>query len=172
MGLTGLDKSQNICYRHEHEDNDKNKKYCKMCDAFLCITMFKKNGRHKFLCADHAHELLKTAHDKYRAKPWKREIIRLYSLCYNDRILFGHVKIGISQTDIARLFNDAYFSIGTGSSQEAKFNLAVLPKQPLEMLCSANATLVTRRNRSRLLKCIKMKDWDTYSAMLSKMQLI
>lgn len=164
---------ENICYRHDpvvpvaiHEN------FCKKCQAFSSIDNFKRTGYRKFLCDTHINLMLQQYKKKIDSNGWKKEITRVYSLCRDDaKKSFKHPTINLKKGDISQLFAGSYFTDGHGKTEQGKFDLAVMPLRPHEILSIDNATFVTRHGRSTIIKKLKWGSWDKYEEMIDKMGL-
>ena len=78
-------------------------RFCRACCKHIPTSHFPA-GQRRFLCKRHIWEKIgKAAKARLRSDPLKRELARLWSLCYNDRGLFCQTRVAITQTDIARL---------------------------------------------------------------------
>jgi hypothetical protein len=164
-----LPPGKNVCDKHPTLDLDKSGRYCRMCDEFLCISRFPK-GQRRFICKEHLWEFNgKISKAKLRANPWNKELARLYSLCYSDRIFFSQSKVDITQAGIGKLFVGMNFN--EGSPQE-KFGFAVLPTNPYDILSSNNAVLVRREDRIKLLSYLKERDCESYTTMMRQMAVV
>ena len=165
---------KNTCDKHPPPEVDPNGRYCRKCDKILCVTAF-PSGQRRFVCKRHAwNDKGKVAKEKIlKANPWKKEVARLYSLCYNDCKFFNQHKIELTQTEIAKLF------VGQSTHDEpardftaiTALGFAVLPLRPGEILSKRNVALVSRADRGRLLCCMKQQDWETYTAMVSRLDV-
>jgi hypothetical protein len=160
---------KNVCDKHSTLELDKSGRYCKMCDEFICISRFPK-GQRRFVCKKHLWEFNgKRSKAKLRANPWNKELARLYSLCYSDRISFYQSKVDITQAGIGKLFVDMNFN---EDSPQEKFGFAVLPINPYEILSSNNAVVVRREDRIKLISCLKEHDCESYTTMMRQMKSV
>ena len=91
---------------------------------------------------------------KYRAK--RAHIQRLWSMCYTDRGIFQQPRVGVTQTDIAKLLE-----AGSYTASDA-VKLAVVPKDPQLPMGKENAVLVTREQRRRLLRMLAAGGPEAY----------
>lgn len=158
-----------ICGEHPTLKKDANgKRWCRKCREFICTTRFPV-GQRRYVCKKHAwDDNAKMAKKKLRLDPWKRELARLYSLCYNDCRYFNQPQIELTQRQIGKLFVGIMTHDGPESSIEA-FGFAVLPMRPHEVLCLQNSAVVWREDRTKLLSVLKKRDWETYSQMVQSL---
>ena len=91
---------------------------------------------------------------KYRAK--RAHIQRLWSMCYTDRGIFQQPRVGVTQTDIAKLLE-----AGSYTASDA-VKLAVVPKDPQLPMGKENAVLVTREQRRTLLSKLAAGGVEAY----------
>ena len=151
-------------------------RFCRACCKLIPTSHFPA-GQRRFLCKRHIWEKIgKAAKARLRSDPLKRELARLWSLCYNDRGLFCQTRVAITQTDIARLLvNMAQPASSCTTTKELsaqyvvpseRRNLAVVPIRPQELLSKTNAVLVQQEDRGRLLGAAKERDFDAYTGMV------
>ena len=151
-------------------------RFCRACCKHIPTSHFPA-GQRRFLCKRHIWEKIgKAAKARLRSDPLKRELARLWSLCYNDRGLFCQTRVAITQTDIARLLvNMAQPASSCTTTKELsaqyvvpseRRNLAVVPIRPQELLSKTNAVLVQQEDRGRLLGAAKERDFDAYTGMV------
>jgi len=167
-----LSPAKNVCDKHPTLELDQHGRYCRRCDAFLCISKFPR-GQRRFICKEHQWKYNgKISKAKLRANPWNKELARLYSLSYSDRKFFRQSKIDLTQAEIANLFVGMNFNDLPGDSPQEKFGFAVLPIQPHEVLHINNAALVRRADRIKLLSRLKEQDWESYTTMMRQMAVV
>ena len=171
---------KNICDKHPPPKLDTKGRYCRKCDEILCVTEFPL-GQRRFICKRHSwNDKGKVAKEKLlKANPWKKELARLYSLSYSDCKFFGQSRIGLTQTEIAKLFMGLITPpLGARERQDKTdsefnriqaFSFAVLPLHPEEVLSKRNAALVRRADRIKLLCYMKKRDWETYNVMIMRL---
>ena len=159
-----------ICGKHPILKKDANgKQWCRKCSEFVCISKFPV-GQRRYICKRHAwNDTAKFAKAKSRSDPWRRELSKLYSLCYNDCRYFNQPRIELTQADIAKLFVGMIFNDGPGSSTDGNFGFAVLPTNPHDVLSNNNAAVVRRGDRIKLLTYLKKRDWDSYIVMVRRL---
>ena len=137
-------------------------RFCRACCKLIPTSHFPA-GQRRFLCKRHIWEKIgKAAKARLRSDPLKRELARLWSLCYNDRGLFCQTRVAITQTDIARLL----VNMARPESSSERRNLAVVPIRPQELLSKTNAVLVQQEDRGRLLGAAKERDFAAYTGMV------
>ena len=161
-----------ICDKHPPPELDTKVRYCRKCHKILCVAEIPL-GQRRFICKRHSwNDKGKVAKQKFlKANPWKKELARLYSLSYSDCKFFGQSRIGLTQTEIAKLF----VGLITHDEPDFEFNgiqafgFAVLPLRPEEMLSKRNAALVRRADRTKLLCYMKQRDWETYSVWIMRL---
>ena len=147
------------------------KRWCRKCSEFVCTTKFPV-GQRRYVCKRHAwSDTAKLAKAKLRSDPWRRELAKLYSLCYNDCRYFNQPRIELTQSQIGKLLVSIMTRDGPGSSIEGvqAFGFAVLPMRPHEVLCWQNSAVVWRKDRTTLLSVLKKRDWETYSRMVQSL---
>ena len=91
---------------------------------------------------------------RYRAK--RAHTQRLWSMCYTDRGIFQQPRVGVTQTDIAKLLE-----AGSYTASDA-VKLAVVPKDPQLPMGKENAVLVTREQRRTLLSKLAAGGVEAY----------
>ena len=159
-----------ICGEHPTIKRDADgKRWCRKCREFICTSKFPV-GQRRYVCKRHAcSETAKLAKAKSRSDPWRRELSKLYSLCYNDCLYFNQPRIELTQAEIAELFANMMSNDGPGSSTDVKFGFAVLPMNPHDVISNKNAAVVRRGDRIKLLTYLKKRDWDTYTVMVRRL---
>ena len=85
-----------------------------------------------------------------------QHIQRLWSMCYTDRAAFHQLRVGVTQTDIARLLE-----AGSHTVSDA-VKLAVVPQDPRLPMDKENAVLVTREQRRTLLNMLAAGGMQAY----------
>ena len=77
-------------------------------------------------------------------------------MCYTDLAAFHQPRVGVSQTDIAKLLEAGSFT----ASDAVK--LAVMPQDPRRPMDKENAVLVTREQRRTLLSMLAAGGTEAY----------
>ena len=161
-----------ICGKHPTLTKDAGgKRWCRKCCEFICTTRFPV-GQRRYVCKKHAwDDTAKMAKKKLRSDPWKRELARIYSLCYSDCRYFNQPRIELTQGQIGKLLSGMWCNDGAESSIEGvqTFEFAVLPMRPHEVLCVKNYAVLLRKGRTTLLSFLKKRDFETYSRMIHKL---
>ena len=153
-------KGQNhVCQQHEAPEPQG--RFCRVCQDLLPLSRFAADQK-RFICRICTWKRTgKPARTKYRER--LAHIQRLWSMCYLDRAAFDQPKVGVTQTDIAKLLEAGSFTVSDASK------LAVMPQDPQLPMGKENAVLVTREQRRRLLRMLAKSGPEAYvSDMIGK----
>ena len=146
-------KGQNhVCQQHEAPEPQG--RFCRVCQDLLPLSRFAADQK-RFICRACTWKRTgKPARTKYRAR--RAHIQRLWSMCYLDRTAFDQPRVGVTQTDIARLLE-----AGSHTVSDA-VKLAVVPQDPRLPMDKENAVLVTREQRRTLLNMLAAGGMQAY----------
>ena len=151
-------KGQNhVCQQHDEAPDPTEPdglRFCRVCQDLLPLSRFSVDQK-RFICRVCTWKRTgKPARTKYRER--RAHIQRLWSMCYTDRAAFHQPRVGISQTDIAKLLEAGSFT----ASDAVK--LAVVPQDPQLPMGKENAVVVTREQRRMLLSMLAAGGTEAY----------
>ena len=149
----------NICNRHI-EVAQSTTRWCKMCDKFICVSLFRKKFQ-DFTCKKHMYDKLgRKAMAKQRNNPDNVGYISIRNICYVDMKTFKQSSICLKRKEIESL---------TGSiSKHELLNFAVVPVNPSEIISIHNAVVVSRKVRVEMLKFFKNNDQKMYEEIAKR----
>ena len=121
--ISEFKKNQNrVCQQHDDVPDPSGVRFCRSCQDLLPLSRFSVDQM-RFLCRACTWKRTgKPARMRYRAK--RAHTQRLWSMCYTDRGIFQQPRVGVTQTDIAKLLE-----AGSYTASDA-VKLAVVPKDP------------------------------------------
>ena len=143
-----------VCRQHVEVPDPDGLRFCRVCQDLLPLSRFSVDQK-RFICRACTWKRTgKSARTKYRAR--RAHIQRLWSMCYTDRAAFHQLRVGVTQTDIARLLE-----AGSHTVSDA-VKLAVVPQDPRLPMDKENAVLVTREQRRTLLNMLAAGGMQAY----------
>ena len=153
--ISEFKKNQNrVCQQHDDVPDPSGVRFCRSCQDLLPLSRFSVDQM-RFLCRACTWKRTgKPARMRYRAK--RAHTQRLWSMCYTDRGIFQQPRVGVTQTDIAKLLE-----AGSYTASDA-VKLAVVPKEPQLPMGKENAVLVTREQRRTLLSKLAAGGVEAY----------
>ena len=152
-------KGQNhVCQQHDEAPDPDGSRFCRVCQNILPLIQFPP-GQKRYICrACSWNRKGKVYKAKYHAQ--RAHIQRLWAMCYTDlaafQTLFHQPRVGVSQTDIAKLLEAGSFT----ASDAVK--LAVMPQDPRRPMDKENAVVVTREQRRMLLSMLAAGGTEAY----------
>ena len=150
-----------VCRQHVEVPDPDGLRFCRVCQDLLPLSRFAADQK-RFICRACTWKRTgKPARTKYRAR--LAHIQRLWSMCYLDRAAFDQPRVGVTQTDIARLLEAGSFTVSDANK------LAVMPPDPRLPMGKENAVLVTREQRRRLLRMLAAGGSEAYGNEMMKM---
>ena len=143
-----------VCRQHVEVPDPDGLRFCRVCQDLLPLSRFAADQK-RFICRACTWKRTgKPARTKYRAR--RAHIQRLWSMCYLDRAAFDQPRVGVTQTDIARLLEAGSFTVSDANK------LAVVPQDPQLPMGKENAVLVTREQRRTLLSMLAAGGTEAY----------
>ena len=107
-----------VCRQHVEVPDPDGLRFCRVCQDLLPLSRFAADQK-RFICRACTWKRTgKSARTKYRAR--RAHIQRLWSMCYTDRAAFHQLRVGVTQTDIARLLEAGSHTVSDAA------NLAVI----------------------------------------------
>ena len=143
-----------VCRQHVEVPDPDGLRFCRVCQDLLPLSRFAADQK-RFICRICTWKRTgKPARTKYRER--LAHIQRLWSMCYLYRAAFDQPRVGITQTDIARLLEAGSFTVSDANK------LAVMPPDPRLPMGKENAVLVTREQRRTLLNMLAAGGMQAY----------
>jgi hypothetical protein len=166
FGNLRIESGKNGCELHNDEILHEKTRYCRECDEILCISKF-RFGQRRFQCREH-YSIVAA---KNRSQPWRKEIVLIHAIWKNDSKSFKKAIVGITQKheifgitrkDISTIFKKT-------NDDDKKIDFAILPKNPYEVISGTNYVIVKRECRKSLLNCMKTRQYNLYTTLVSTM---